>query len=460
MSKLFKPFQNMNVGKKLLLSFFVILISTVSIIGSMSYESAKKNFENQIMGSASDNVKILDNLINQIIDAESHDATQFSKVIQRNMYETDNGESIRKMFAQYVSLNPEIIQLYVGTDSGAFIQEPNIQMPAGYNPKERPWYIDAMKKNGGIVITQPYKDKSTGNIVVTIAKKLDDGSGVIGIDLKLENLLNTAKMINIGKKGYAFILDQSQNVIAHPEEKSGTKAPDSWAKPMYETNHGTFSYSYGDKEKKMVFATNAKTGWKIGGTMYTDEVIKAAQPIFYNTLLIAAISLILGGAIIYFITLSITKPLKQLVMSSHKISEGDLTETIEVRSHDEIGQLGKGFNEMAQSLRELISRINSSAGHVAAASEELTASVRQASEATEQITEAIDQVSSGVATQTKGVEQGAMLLQEVTEGIQRVADTSSDISNSSAYTREKAEAGDKLVEQTVNQMQSIRKSVS
>ncbi|PEA52489.1 chemotaxis protein, partial [Bacillus pseudomycoides] len=111
-----------------------------------------------------------------------------------------------------------------------------------------------------------------------------------------------------------------------------------------------------------------------------------------------------------------------------------LTETIEIRSNDEIGQLGKGFNEMAESLRELISRINSSAGHVAAASEELTASVRQAGEATQQITMAIDQVSSGAVTQTRGVEQGAMLLQEVTEGIQHVADTSSVIANSSAYT--------------------------
>uniref|UniRef100_UPI003EBF4B7B methyl-accepting chemotaxis protein n=1 Tax=Bacillus cytotoxicus TaxID=580165 RepID=UPI003EBF4B7B len=115
---------------------------------------------------------------------------------------------------------------------------------------------------------------------------------------------------------------------------------------------------------------------------------------------------------------------------------------------------------MTGSLRELISRINSSAGHVAASSEELTATMRQAGEATEQITMVIDQVSNGAVTQTKGVEQGAILLQEVTEGIQRVADTSSSIATSSAYTRQKAESGNKLVAQTVNQMQSIHHSVT
>ena len=119
-----------------------------------------------------------------------------------------------------------------------------------------------------------------------------------------------------------------------------------------------------------------------------------------------------------------------------------------MNSNDEIGQLPKGFNEMTDSLRTLIGRINTSAGHVAAASEELTASVRQASEATEQITSAMDEISSG-----------AMLLFDVTEGIQHVANSSSSINIASAHTREKAEDGGKLVGKTVNQMQSIAESV-
>ncbi len=217
---------------------------------------------------------------------------------------------------------------------------------------------------------------------------------------------------------------------------------------------------YDGSEKQMVFATNVKTGWKISGTMYSNEVIEAAQPVFYNMLIVMFISLVIGGALIYFVTLSITKPLKRLVVTSKEISEGDLTQTIEIHSNDEIGQLAKGFNEMTDALRTLIGRINTSAGHVAAASEELTASVRQASEATEQITMAMDEISSGATTQTTSVENGAMLLFNVTEGIQHVANSSSSISTASAHTREKAEDGGKLVGKTVNQMQSIAESVS
>ncbi|PFD35837.1 chemotaxis protein [Bacillus cereus] len=460
MSKLLSWFRDMKVAKKLLTSFFVILIAAVSVIGGMSYQTAKKNFESQIMNSANDNIKILDNLINQMIEAKFNDVNNFARVIRGDMYQGDNQDEIRKMLSQYINLNKDVEQVYVAGNDKKFVQEPNIQMAADYDPTTRSWYKDAVNKQGGIVVTEPYKAQGNGHIVVTIAKQTEDKNGVVAVDLSLDNLLKTTKLINIGKKGYAFILDGKQKVIAHPQEKSGDKADDAWAKKIYEDNHGTFSYSYGGSEKKMVFAKNLKTGWKIGGTMYSNEVVEAAQPVFYNMLIVMLISLVVGGALIYFVTLSITKPLKRLVVTSKEISEGDLTQTIQIHSNDEIGQLAKGFNEMTHSLRTLIGRINTSAGHVAAASEELTASVRQASEATEQITMAMDEISSGATTQTSSVENGAMLLFDVTEGIQHVANSSLSINAASAHTREKAEDGGKLVGKTVNQMQSIAESVS
>ncbi|EJR56018.1 hypothetical protein IIM_01110 [Bacillus cereus VD107] len=460
MSKLLSWFRDMKVAKKLLTSFFVILIAAVSIIGGMSYQTAKKNFESQIMSSANDNIKILDNLINQMIEAKFNDVNNFARLIHSDMYQGDNQGELRKMLSQYINLNKDIEQVYVAGNDKKFVQEPNIPMAADYDPTTRSWYKDAVNKQGGIVVTEPYKAQGNGHIVVTIAKQTEDKNGVVAVDLSLDNLLKTTKLINIGKKGYAFILDGKQKVIAHPQEKSGDKADDAWAKKIYEDNHGTFSYSYGGSEKKMVFATNLKTGWKIGGTMYSNEVVEAAQPVFYNMLIVMLISLVVGGALIYFVTLSITKPLKRLVVTSKEISEGDLTQTIQIHSNDEIGQLAKGFNEMTHSLRTLIGRINTSAGHVAAASEELTASVRQASEATEQITMAMDEISSGATTQTSSVENGAMLLFDVTEGIQHVANSSLSINAASAHTREKAEDGGKLVGKTVNQMQSIAESVS
>ena len=63
-------------------------------------------------------------------------------------------------------------------------------------------------------------------MVVTIAKEVKDGKGVIGINLNLDNILKISKMINIGEKGYAVILDQNKQIVSHPSRKPGAKVTD------------------------------------------------------------------------------------------------------------------------------------------------------------------------------------------------------------------------------------------
>ncbi|MED0961816.1 methyl-accepting chemotaxis protein [Bacillus paramycoides] len=445
---------------KLLVSFIIILILPSIVIGWTSYQQAKTNFNETILQSAKDNVKILNNVINKELDSKKVDAAYFTKLFTGASYQADQLQNVQNKLEEYNKLHPEMEAIYTGSSNGQFVQSPAIQMPEGYNPTEREWYKEAVKKSGEVIITAPYKSKTTGNIVITIAKQNEDKSGVLGIDLIINDIVNTSKMVNIGKQGYVAIFDQDKNVVAHPTLKPGDKVEEKLEKELYKQETGDFQFSLDGEDRNITFKTNKITGWKIAGIMPSKEIIEAAEPIFYKTITVLGISLIIGGIVIYFIIASIIKPLKQLVISARKISEGDLTESITVRSKDEIGQLGESFNEMTASLHDVISNINTSAGHVAASSEELTASMKQASEATEQITQAMEQVSSGAEIQTREVEEGATLLEEVTEGIQRVADSSSLVSTASMYTKQKAEDGGKLVEQTVNQMQLIHESVS
>ena len=144
----------------------------------MSYQTAKKNFESQITSSANDNIKILDNLINQMIEAKFNDVNNFARVIQGNMYQGDNQDELRKTLSQYINLNIDVEQVYVAGNDKKFVQEPNIQM-ADYDPTTRPWYKDAVAKQGGIVVSEPYKAKGNGHIVVTIAKQTEDKMGLL-----------------------------------------------------------------------------------------------------------------------------------------------------------------------------------------------------------------------------------------------------------------------------------------
>ncbi len=48
------------------------------------------------------------------------------------------------------------------------------KIPEGFNPLESSWYKDAVKADGEIIVSSPYKSKSTGNMVIAIAKQNAD----------------------------------------------------------------------------------------------------------------------------------------------------------------------------------------------------------------------------------------------------------------------------------------------
>ncbi|PNK35631.1 chemotaxis protein [Bacillus thuringiensis] len=450
----------MKLKTKLSMAFIAILIIPSLIVGVSSYNKAKTDLNETILQSAKDNISILDKIVDDELENKHIDVTHFAKVLTQGDYNPEQSQNVQSKFDQYIQLHPEIETIYTASSNNQFIHAPVGKISEGFNPLESSWYKDAVKANGEIIVSSPYKSKSTGNMVIAIAKQNADKSGVIGVDLNITDIVKTSKMIKIGKQGFVSIVSQDKTIVVHPSLKPGEKLEKTLADELYKTEDGVITYSLNGEDRNISFKTNKKIGWKIAGVMPTKEIEEATNPIFYKTLTIIGASLLLGGIVILFILRSIITPLRQLVISAQRISQGDLTEKIDIRSKDELGQLGGSFNTMAESLRNIISQINTSAGHVAASSEELTASVEQASVATEQITKEMEEISNSAEVQNNEVESGAELIGEVTRNIQYVAENASEVSASSIYTKQKANEGEQLVEQTVAQMQSIHHSVS
>ncbi len=54
-------------------------------------------------------------------------------------------------------------------------------------------------------MTDPYVAASDGSMVITIAQKLKDGSGVVAMDITIDKLLEQMKQIKVGKEGYVSL---------------------------------------------------------------------------------------------------------------------------------------------------------------------------------------------------------------------------------------------------------------
>lgn len=120
-------------------------------------------------------------------------------------------------------MNDNVAAVFSSGKDGEFTRYPYADMPSDFNALERDWYKEAMANKGKTIVTEPYESISSGKMVVTIARQTVDGSGVVAIDMKIDDLVTTAKGIQIGKEGYAFILSQNKKVIAYSGEKAGTE---------------------------------------------------------------------------------------------------------------------------------------------------------------------------------------------------------------------------------------------
>jgi methyl-accepting chemotaxis protein len=448
------------IKRKLILSFLFILLIPPAIVGYMSYDSAKREIHDKILQSANENVDVLNELLSSRIETRTNDVEYFSKRMSSASYTQANRVRLLNLLSEYKALNSEVQNVYIGTKDGEMIIDPSVELPQGFDPRERPWYKQAVENDGKTIITEPYVDASTGNIGITIARLSADNSGVFGVDLQLDTLSKLANSIKIGDKGYPFILSATGQYLIHPTEKAGEEAKESWKKTILSQKSGDISYELKGVKKELTFTTNELTGWKIAGTMDSEEISAAVNPIIVVTVSTIATSLVICAIISYLIIRSIIRPLNQLNLVTERIREGDLTQLFEGPEHDEVGKLGQSFNGMVVSLRELIQNVGDKSNQLASASEQLMASSDENNRATEQVANSIQEVASSTDVQTNMVKDSTEVVHEMSSEIQQIMKNTMTVSSTAGQATDAVLQGEEAINQSIQQMNNINTNVN
>jgi two-component system, NtrC family, sensor kinase len=90
--------------------------------------------------------------------------------------------------------------------------------------------------------------------------------------------------------------------------------------------------------------------------MLEQPYIDLQRRVVYTFYGIALLSVILLSIIAYFTTITITRPVQALALATNKVAEGDLSHRVEIKSHDELGQLADSFNRMTAELQKATER--------------------------------------------------------------------------------------------------------
>lgn len=94
-------------------------------------------------------------------------------------------------------------------------------------------------------------------------------------------------------------------------------------------------------------------GETMGGILMSSsmpELQKTISDVFRLTFTFLCVSLWLAFALVYFTSRNITRPLREMNEAAKVIANGDFEKRISVKTRDEVGQLAKSFNDMAESL--------------------------------------------------------------------------------------------------------------
>ncbi len=147
------------------------------------------------------------------------------------------------------------------------------------------------------------------------------------------------------------------------------------------------------------------------------------------TMIIIAVGLLLAVILGYSISMWLARRMKTVISFAEGFGDGDLTQTIKIAAHDELGQMSKALNKAALNIKNLIAEINSSTDEMTSSSEELTATIEEISSQMEGANYSINEIS-------KGAEELSASAEEVSASMEEIASTTEEL----AYKAEKGNA--------------------
>ncbi|MCD7999592.1 MAG: methyl-accepting chemotaxis protein [Clostridiales bacterium] len=251
-------------------------------------------------------------------------------------------------------------------DTSQITQSDNFNSAPGWDITSRPWY--AVKSTGKPVLTEPYIDASTGNLIVTAAapvfcNEIGEVIGAIGYDISLTQLIRKMEAYRIGESGFLILCTADGQVVYHPDSGyigrnvAETDLPDEVINAFSRGVTGSLQYQANGEEYFGSMNQVSSSGWYVMSCIPMSEVMASYYSALRLIITIFGAGLILLLLIIVFISKGISNPIKKLGLISDRIAEGDLKVDINVKSSDETGLVAEAMEKTVKRLSSYIDYI-------------------------------------------------------------------------------------------------------
>lgn len=281
----------------------------------------------------------------------------------------DDEIAIINVFNRFRLVHSKVEFLYLGLENGAFVMNTPLMPVDGssdqrfnYDPRNRPWYKNALINTDGVVVTDPYIAPSGTVFFLTVSRAILNSEGkvygVLGIDTSIEDLAEYLRGTWQGSPGI-FGLAQIKTSITVDEEGNIALIDEGiddlyWLSDMTEgRNSGSGRVTIGGIDYYAVFLKATKLPWVIYFIVPMQTINSIVNSMVIPLIiLLTVVIFILTFMIILMLNFSIIRPINKLNAATKMVIEtGDLGVAVSVSNKDEIGSMANSFNMMIRDLK-------------------------------------------------------------------------------------------------------------
>lgn len=315
---------------------------------------------------------------------------------------------------------------------------------------------------------------ATGELVLIIAAPVYDESGEVVAVLygrkDGEALSDITDTISFGEEGYGYAINTSGTIIAHKnremvqskfnviEAATSNEEYADLAKAVEEEvisgTSGNEEYTFEGNSFMAGYAPVEGAPWIIIVNVDKSEITSDVNGMILLIVGSIVISLLIGCIIVFVVAGSITKPIIVITKEIEKQSQLDFSVSNPIQKYlnrkDEIGTMVSSIVSMKENVRDFILKTGDSAQHIAAASEELTATTENTAASAQEISKTISDISSGANSQAEDIGNVAEQMEELGNNLDKDGEGIKDLNRAVDSIDAEKEDGLRIISKLVN----------
>lgn len=354
--------------------------------------------------------------------------------------------------------------LYVALTDGSLYHASFVPGP-DFVAAEKSWYKDGIQSEDFILGDVYFDEDSQSNVVGASGMlKGADGKirGVAAADVYLDSISDIVSDIRLEKTGGIFLVDtRTGTIIGHRDAEMTGRFLSEFKGDMYayaagQIEKGAEGLSVFEDNMYIQVAQVPGSDWTAVAYVSKAEVLGDLKMLTGMMASVAAVAVIVAVILIILLVRKIIgKPIAELNYVAAKIAEGELEQTINHSSNDELGELADNFGRTVLRLRDYIdyideiseklqdiargdlaftlsheyvgefSKIKDSLDGISRSLNETLGQINiaagQVAEGSQYVSEGAQTLSLGSSQQTEAVERLSTHISEVSDGIQKTA---------------------------------------